>query len=91
MPGCAVQPAGENGRGREGPRLARQDDENRLGDFFRQGLVARLPQRNGIDEMDMARHQLGKGRLGLVLRVRLQQALIVFGHFINTIYAGRER
>jgi hypothetical protein len=41
-----AQPAGQNGGLRQPLRLAREDDEHRLGDFFRQMSVTHLPARH---------------------------------------------
>ena len=46
-------------------RLAREDDEDGLGDFLGQMRVAHLPQRRRMNERHMAFHELRKGGLGL--------------------------
>jgi hypothetical protein len=46
--------------------LARQNDEDRLGDFLCQMRVAHLSQCHGIDEIDMPGDQLGKGGFPII-------------------------
>ena len=58
-------------------RLARQNDEHGLGDLLRQQRVAHLPHRRRIDEVDVARDQRGKRRLGLAGGVVPQQCHVV--------------
>ena len=45
--------------------LARENDEDGLGDFLGQMRVAHLPQRRRMDERHMTFHELRKGGLGL--------------------------
>ena len=51
--------------GAERPRLARQNDEHRLRDFLGQIRIADLPQRHGINQIDVARHERGERLLGI--------------------------
>ncbi|HEX3855810.1 MAG TPA: hypothetical protein VHY30_00765, partial [Verrucomicrobiae bacterium] len=60
----AAKPAGQNGFVAHRVRLARENDENSLRDFFRQMRVTHLPQRDGINEIDVARDERGERLLG---------------------------
>jgi len=60
----------ENGSRAERVRLARQNYEDRLRDFLSQMWITRLPQRRGMDEIDVAFDQRFKGRL------RLSQSIV---------------
>jgi hypothetical protein len=86
----AAKPAGQNGLVAERVRLAREDDENRLRDFLGQIRVAHLPQRDGINEIDMARDERGERRLGIVPRMVTQQVQIVIHRFTNTFTPPRK-
>src|ERR1043166_7159937 len=62
----AEEPASEHGGVADRPRLARQDQEDRLLDVVGPMWVARLPQRRGIDRVDVPPNKLGErvGRAG---------------------------
>jgi hypothetical protein len=45
--------------------------------------VTRLPQRHGIDQIDMAGHEHGKGGFGLVPGILAQQGQVGVRHFID--------
>ena len=77
----AAQPAGQNGFVAKRVCLARENDEHRLCDFLRQMRVAHLPQRHGIDEIDVAHNECGERLLGIAPGIFLQQRDVVIGHF----------
>lgn len=45
----------------------RENDEHRLGDFFRMMGVGGVPQRDGMDKVNIAAHQRGECVLGFAL------------------------
>jgi hypothetical protein len=53
--------------------------------------VAHLPQRHGINEIDVPRHERGEGRLGIIPGVFAQPHNVVVRHFTHIIYAGVKR
>ncbi|MGO8766386.1 MAG: hypothetical protein ACLQSR_14765 [Limisphaerales bacterium] len=58
----------------------RQNDENRLRDFLRQMQVMHLPPSDGINEIDMPRHQRGKRFLRILARVIAHQFHVIGDH-----------
>ena len=62
----AAKPAAQNNFVAERIRLARKNDKNRLRDFFRQMRVTHLPQRDGINQVDVTRDECGKRRFGIL-------------------------
>ena len=68
----------------ERPRLARQNDEHRLGDFLGQMRVAHLPQCHGIHQIDVARDEHGERLFGIVPSIFPQQSQVVIRHFTHT-------
>ena len=57
-----MQPAGQRAIVRQAPRLARQVNKHRLGHVLGQVAVAvHHPERGGIDEINVPRHQLAEG------------------------------
>jgi len=64
-------------------RLARENDENGLGNFLGQRRIAHLPQRRRIDQVDVARHQRLKSPLGLAGGVVPHQRHVVIHHPLN--------
>ena len=60
-------------------RLFRQNDEDRLGDFLGMMRIADLPQRDGINQIDVPRHQRGKGLVGMIFRILPQQRAVIRG------------
>ena len=61
-----IEPAGEHGAGAQAGGFAGENDEDGLRHVLRIARVAGETERHGIDEVDVAPHQLGKGRLGIV-------------------------
>ena len=59
------------------PRFARQNDEDRLRDFLGMVRVARLPERHGINQVDMPRHQGGESFPGIVPGILAQQHAVI--------------
>lgn len=55
------------------PGLFGEDDKDRLGDFLGVVRVADLAQGDGIDQIDMARDQGGKGLVRMIFGVLAQQ------------------
>ena len=71
---AGVKPAGQDARRASGRGLAREVGENRLGHVLRQVRVAvDLPQRRGIDQVDVPPHQFGKGLFGFGPGVAAEQ------------------
>ncbi len=58
-------------------RLFRQDDVDRLRDFLRVMRIAHLPQRDGINQIDVPYHQRGKRLVGIIVRILPQQRAVV--------------
>jgi len=56
-----VEPAGQNSSGAEAAGFLGEKDEDGLGDFARERVVAGEPPGGGPDEVDVARHERGKG------------------------------
>jgi hypothetical protein len=56
-----------------------------LGDFFRQMGVTKLAQSDGINQIDMPRHQRGKRFLGIALNIFLQQRHVIGIHFTDVL------
>jgi hypothetical protein len=79
----AAKPARQNGFVAERLRLACQDDEYRLGDFLGQRRVAHLPQRHGINQIDVTRGERGERLLGILLGVFPQQGQVVVQDFTD--------
>ena len=74
---AGVKPAGQRGAARERGGLARKVGENRLGHVLRQvGVAVDLPQRRGIDQVDVPTHQFGKVFLGFSPGVAAEQFAI---------------
>ena len=71
-----MQPTQQDGTTRELPGVLRQGDENALGDVFRQVRIAEDPQSGGIDEINVALHQIGKRSLGAAFDVIAQELLV---------------
>ena len=86
----AAKPAGQNGLVAERVRLARENDEDRLRDFFREMRIAHLPQRDGINEIHMTRHERGKGGFGIIAGKIAQQSQVVIHHFTDTFTLARK-
>jgi hypothetical protein len=71
---AGVKPAGQRAAARKGRGLARKIGENRLGHVLRQvGVAVDLPQRRGIDQVDVPLHQFSKGFLGFGSGVAAEQ------------------
>jgi len=62
----AEQPTGQGFVVAQGAGFFRENDEDGLRDLFRVMRIAGLPERNGIDEVHVARHQGGEGLAGIV-------------------------
>jgi hypothetical protein len=72
-PGGLIQPARKNDSGAQSTSFFRQDDEDRLRDFLGGVGIAGLPQRGGIDQVDVTRDEGGEGVLGIPMDVIAQQ------------------
>jgi hypothetical protein len=59
--GRAMEPPGQAGVGSDGSGLAREGDEDVLGDFFGGGPVAEESKGGAEDEVQVALDQLGEG------------------------------
>ena len=55
----------------------RKNDENRLRDLFRLLGSHHVPQRNGINQVDIARYQPREGILGMLLAISPQQRAVI--------------
>ncbi|HEX5398918.1 MAG TPA: hypothetical protein VFY06_07710 [Verrucomicrobiae bacterium] len=60
-------------------RLSGQNDEDRLGDFLGLMRVAHVPQRDGIDQVDMPRHQFAERLVGMAPDELAQQRAVIHG------------
>src|SRR2546428_574503 len=61
-----IEPRGEDGIGRELPRVAGEFNEGGLGDLLGQLRRADLTERGGMDKVEMAPDDFGEGVLGVV-------------------------
>lgn len=76
--GVPIEPAAERGDVGRRASLAGQIGEDGLGDILDQVRVAaHQPQRGGIDQVDVALHQLTEGLLGAALGILAQQLCVV--------------
>ena len=63
---AGVKPAGQRRAPRQRRRFAREVGENRLGHILGEVCVAvDLPQRRGIDQIEVPAHQFGEGFFGM--------------------------
>ncbi len=70
-------------------RLAREDDEDGLRDFFRRVRIANVPQRGGINEVNVPHGERGKRGLGIFHGVLPQQLDVVrSGHSLINVRRG---
>lgn len=67
-----MAPAGENGFWPQAIRFPCENDERRLRHVLRVFGIAGEPKRDGINEIDVPLHDLGKGRFGLAVGVFAQ-------------------
>jgi dolichol-phosphate mannosyltransferase len=77
---------GHNGAEAKGPRLARQDHKDGLGDFLGLVMIAQVPQRGGIDEVDVSCDQGGKRLFGVPPRTGdlfYGQLFLTFASYVN--------
>jgi hypothetical protein len=74
-----MQPATEGFGRPHRPGLLRQIDENRLRQVLRLMRVSDQPQRGGVNQPGVARHQLREGFLGVMVGVHLQQSPVIHG------------
>src|SRR4051794_38978326 len=65
VPGGLEQPSGQELRIADAARLAREEDEDGLGDVVGELRVADLPKSRGADEAEVALDELAKCRLGV--------------------------
>jgi len=79
--GDLIEPRGEDGVWREAVRVARKVRENGLSDFLGELRRADLPERSGMDEVEMAPDDLGEGVLGVLPGVTREQFQVGIAHF----------
>ena len=60
-------------------RLFRQNDEDRLRDFLCVLRMAGLTQGDGVNQIDVARHQFGKRLIGMIFSILPQQRAVIHG------------
>jgi len=76
-----VQPARQICLASEHAGLAREDNEHRLGDFFRLMWVGGVAERDGMNEMDVAVYQHSECLFALAMGKFCQQLSVIdFAH-----------
>jgi hypothetical protein len=78
---CYFRPCGEDGVGFEPAGIAREVGEDGLGDFLGELRGTDLPERGGINQVQVAVCERGKGFFGFVPRVVLQQFQVASHRF----------
>ena len=58
-------------------RLFCESDKDGLCDFLGLMRVSDVPQRDGINQIDVPRYQLGKGFVGMIFRILPQQHAVI--------------
>ena len=80
-PRAGVEPAGERGVRKQPGRFAREVGKDGLRDILGQVRVAvHLPQRGGMDKVDVPRDQFRNGGFRLVAHISLQQFTVGHAH-----------
>ena len=87
--GDLIEPRGEDGVGREAVRVAGEVGEGGLGDFLGELRRADLPERGGMDEVEVAADEFGEGVLGVLAGVAREQLQVGVAHFHQYIAAGQ--
>jgi len=80
VPCGPTEPAREDDVRTEAGRLSRQDDEDGLGDLFREVRVAGLAETDRVNQVDMPRDEGFKRLLGLPLGVLPHPLHVVIHH-----------
>ena len=69
IPGDTIKPARQGVARSDGRRLTGQLDEDCLSDILGQSSLLNHPQRSGINQVDVARHQFDKGLFSLAFHI----------------------
>ena len=85
QPRGLIQPAGKDRLPAQTPSFFGEDDEHGLGDFLGGVRIAGFADGDGIDQVEVTRHERRKGRLGILLGILPEQIRVSeFVHpFIN--------
>jgi hypothetical protein len=85
-PCCLVKPALKNGVPTQMAGLASEEDEYHLSDFFSVRRNSRVPERDGIHQIDMPLHQSGKSLFRPSPGVILQQLYVAHVCHLHDYY-----
>jgi hypothetical protein len=84
-----IKPGAEDGAGRKLARVLGELEEGGLSDFLGQLRRAHLPQRGGMDEVEVPTDEFRKGVLGMMPRVTGEQFPIGVAHVQKDNVPGR--